>query len=124
MLQLIGTNLYGFHPTQNGYLMAATAMSRAIFLTLIFPRIIAAGRKYYGRKSKETVKVIQSAKDIGKTSSTVIVEEAQSSGSSDEETFDEGVSLPRGIEEEEIAQKHELTHASSQSSQFDLVFLR
>lgn len=124
MLQLIGTNLYGFHPTQNGYLMAATAMSRAIFLTLIFPRIIAGGRKFYGRKSKESVKTVEAGKDDGKAWTSVIVEEAQSSGSSDEETFDDGVILPRGIEEEEIVPKHELTHASSQSSQFDLVFLR
>lgn len=51
MLQLHATNQYGFGASENGYLMSTTAIIRAVFLTLMFPRIIAAGRKWYGRKS-------------------------------------------------------------------------
>ncbi|KAJ7183826.1 major facilitator superfamily domain-containing protein [Mycena filopes] len=45
MLQLTATNQYGFKPGDNGFLMSSNALSRAAFLTLAFPRIIAYGRK-------------------------------------------------------------------------------
>ncbi|GAA5896398.1 hypothetical protein JCM5296_002721 [Sporobolomyces johnsonii] len=47
LLQLISTNAFGFKPTANGNLMSLVALSRAGFLTLLFPRIIAAGRSWY-----------------------------------------------------------------------------
>ncbi|KAJ6576271.1 hypothetical protein B0H10DRAFT_2103178 [Mycena sp. CBHHK59/15] len=46
MLQLTATNQYGFKPGDNGFLMSTNALSRAAFLTLAFPRIIAAGRRW------------------------------------------------------------------------------
>ncbi|KAJ7607625.1 hypothetical protein DFH06DRAFT_1249778 [Mycena polygramma] len=46
MLQLTATNQYGFKPGDNGFLMSSNALSRAAFLTLAFPRLIAYGRKW------------------------------------------------------------------------------
>ncbi|GAA5905506.1 hypothetical protein JCM6882_004771 [Rhodosporidiobolus microsporus] len=47
LLQLVGTNRYAFKADTNGYLMSLAALSRAGFLSLLFPRIIAAGRRWY-----------------------------------------------------------------------------
>ncbi|BGP19974.1 hypothetical protein JCM10213_006751 [Rhodosporidiobolus nylandii] len=47
LLQLIGTNRYGFKPDTNGYLMSLASLSRAVFLYFAFPSIIAAGRRWY-----------------------------------------------------------------------------
>ncbi|KAJ7278385.1 hypothetical protein C8J57DRAFT_1306813 [Mycena rebaudengoi] len=46
MLQLTATNQYGFKPGDNGFMMSGNALSRAAFLTLAFPGIIARGRKW------------------------------------------------------------------------------
>ncbi|KAJ7607623.1 hypothetical protein DFH06DRAFT_1379755 [Mycena polygramma] len=46
MLQLTATNEYGFKPSDNGFLIASNALSRAVFLTLAFPRLIEYGRKW------------------------------------------------------------------------------
>ncbi|SGY20026.1 BQ5605_C017g08440 [Microbotryum silenes-dioicae] len=43
-LQLTATNMFGFGPKKNGYLLSLTAVSRAAFLTFAFPRAIARGR--------------------------------------------------------------------------------
>ncbi|KAF7334969.1 hypothetical protein MVEN_02246900 [Mycena venus] len=51
MLQLTATNQYGFKPGDNGFLMSSNALSRAAFLTLAFPRIIAYGRKILSRST-------------------------------------------------------------------------
>ncbi|KAL8279700.1 hypothetical protein RQP46_008013 [Phenoliferia psychrophenolica] len=51
MLQLTATNTYGFKPTQNGYLLSTNATVRAVFLTALFPRIIARGRLWYTSRS-------------------------------------------------------------------------
>ncbi|KAF7375714.1 hypothetical protein MSAN_00460900 [Mycena sanguinolenta] len=53
MLQLTATNQYGFKPGDNGFLMASNALSRAAFLTLAFPRIIARGRKWLNARRAE-----------------------------------------------------------------------
>ncbi|CAK5269011.1 unnamed protein product [Mycena citricolor] len=47
MLQLTATNRFGFRPIDNGYLMSLHSFSRALFLTFIFPKIIAFGRKWF-----------------------------------------------------------------------------
>ncbi|GAA6011579.1 hypothetical protein JCM10207_002666 [Rhodosporidiobolus poonsookiae] len=47
LLQLVGTNQYGFKSDLNGYLMALASLSRAVFLSILFPRIISAGRTWY-----------------------------------------------------------------------------
>ncbi|KAF7349999.1 hypothetical protein MVEN_01301400 [Mycena venus] len=52
MLQLTATNQYGYKPSDNGFLMASNALSRALFLTFAFPRIIAAGRAWFVARDK------------------------------------------------------------------------
>ncbi|KAJ6567545.1 major facilitator superfamily domain-containing protein [Mycena sp. CBHHK59/15] len=47
MLQLTATNQYGYKPADNGFLMSTNALSRAVFLTFIFPQIISHGRKWF-----------------------------------------------------------------------------
>jgi hypothetical protein len=54
MLQLTATNRYDFKPAQNGYLMSLNSASRALFLTLVFPRIVARGRRWYSAKRSST----------------------------------------------------------------------
>ncbi|KAJ7055857.1 hypothetical protein C8F01DRAFT_1157924 [Mycena amicta] len=51
MLQLTATNQYEYKTAENGYLMASLSLSRALFLTFAFPRIINAGRKWYSAPS-------------------------------------------------------------------------
>ncbi|CAK5269071.1 unnamed protein product [Mycena citricolor] len=51
MLQLTATNKYGFKPVDNGLLMSCNSLSRAAFLTLVFPRIISRGRKYLSSRT-------------------------------------------------------------------------
>ncbi|KAF7317419.1 hypothetical protein HMN09_00478600 [Mycena chlorophos] len=51
MLQLTATNRYEYGAAQNGYLMASLSLSRALFLTFAFPRIIKLGRKWYSSPS-------------------------------------------------------------------------
>ncbi|KAL1406277.1 hypothetical protein Q8F55_007973 [Vanrija albida] len=50
-LQLIGTNLFGFTPDTSGYMMTLTLVVRALFLSVCFPRIIAAGRAWFAASS-------------------------------------------------------------------------
>ncbi|KAF7304197.1 hypothetical protein MIND_00651800 [Mycena indigotica] len=47
MLQLTATNRYDYGTAENGYLMASLSLSRALFLTFAFPKIISSGRKWY-----------------------------------------------------------------------------
>ncbi|KAJ6451122.1 hypothetical protein C8R47DRAFT_1170425 [Mycena vitilis] len=51
MLQLTATNEYGFKPSDNGFLIAGNALSRAVFLTLAFPGLIEYGRRWMSRHS-------------------------------------------------------------------------
>ncbi|KAL7419924.1 hypothetical protein Q5752_005843 [Cryptotrichosporon argae] len=46
MLQLVATNLFGFRPAKSGFMLSLNLLVRAFFLTLCFPRIIAAGRRW------------------------------------------------------------------------------
>ncbi|KAJ7192512.1 hypothetical protein GGX14DRAFT_480004 [Mycena pura] len=55
MLQLTATNSYGYKPSDNGYLMSTLSMSRALFLTFAFPRIIDAGRRWFAMTSVTAV---------------------------------------------------------------------
>ncbi|SCV72985.1 BQ2448_6910 [Microbotryum intermedium] len=52
-LQLMATNMFGFGPKKNGYLLSLTAVSRASFLTFAFPRAIARGRIWLSRPQVE-----------------------------------------------------------------------
>ncbi|KUJ13212.1 MFS general substrate transporter [Mollisia scopiformis] len=53
LLQMYATDIFGFGTTANGYLVATNSLIRGLFLTLAFPRIITAGRKWLESK-KET----------------------------------------------------------------------
>ncbi|KAL7418209.1 hypothetical protein BDY24DRAFT_335414 [Mrakia frigida] len=46
MLQLVGTNLFDFLPTDAGLMMSANSLIRAFFLVVLFPRIIKGGRHF------------------------------------------------------------------------------
>jgi len=54
MLQLTATNRYGYKPSDNGFLMAVNSLSRAIFLTFAFPRIISVGRAWFAPTSQSS----------------------------------------------------------------------
>jgi hypothetical protein len=50
LLQMYATNVFGFGTTSNGYLISLNTFVRGLFLTLAFPRIIAAGREWLSSK--------------------------------------------------------------------------
>ncbi|KAH6973439.1 hypothetical protein BKA56DRAFT_491460, partial [Ilyonectria sp. MPI-CAGE-AT-0026] len=52
LLQMYSTNMFGFTSQENGYLMALTFGVRSIFLTLGFPVIIDAGRRWFSPKPR------------------------------------------------------------------------
>ena len=57
MLQLHSSNRFGFGASENGFLMSVTAAVRALFLTTLFPKLIARGRRWYAPPlPKEDVK--------------------------------------------------------------------
>ncbi|KAJ7441928.1 hypothetical protein B0H11DRAFT_2095206 [Mycena galericulata] len=68
MLQLTATNQYGYKPSDNGYLMSANSLSRAIFLTFAFPRIISAGRVWFTRRRQASRGASESEDGIASTS--------------------------------------------------------
>jgi hypothetical protein len=65
LLQMFATDIYGFGPTENGYLISLNSLVRGLFLTLAFPRIIAFGRA----RTKVPVRTEESVLDDGNTSS-------------------------------------------------------
>jgi hypothetical protein len=54
LLQMYSTDDFGFGPTENGYLISMYSFLRALLLTLVFPRVIKAGRKWV--KNKDAAK--------------------------------------------------------------------
>nr|GAT60550.1 predicted protein [Mycena chlorophos] len=54
MLQLTATNRYEYGTAENGYLMASLSLSRALFLTFAFPKIISLGRRWYSSASSSS----------------------------------------------------------------------
>jgi len=59
LLQMYATDIYGFGTTENGYLISLNSFIRGLFLTLAFPRMISAGRKWFAgptspKKSKNS----------------------------------------------------------------------
>lgn len=46
-LQLVATNVFDFKPDTSGYMLSLTLVVRAFFLSVCFPKIISAGRKWY-----------------------------------------------------------------------------
>ncbi|KAH8807836.1 hypothetical protein F5884DRAFT_790227 [Xylogone sp. PMI_703] len=53
LLQMYATDVYKFGTTKNGYLISLNSFIRGIFLMLIFPRIISAGRKWFSTRDAE-----------------------------------------------------------------------
>ncbi|KIR43128.1 hypothetical protein I307_04268 [Cryptococcus deuterogattii 99/473] len=45
-LQLVGTDKFGFQPGESGIMQSLNLLVKAFFLSICFPRIIAAGRRY------------------------------------------------------------------------------
>jgi MFS family permease len=53
LLQMYATDVFGFGTTQNGYLISLNTFIRGLFLTLVFPRVIAVGRIWLGSKDSK-----------------------------------------------------------------------
>lgn len=51
LLQMYATDIYAFGPTENGYLISLNCFVRGLFLTLVFPPTISAGRKWVSKRS-------------------------------------------------------------------------
>ncbi|KAK8059075.1 major facilitator superfamily transporter protein [Apiospora saccharicola] len=124
LIQMYATAEFGFDQADNGYLMAGNALMRAFFLIVIFPRIIAAGRKWFARSA---------ILDQRKNNNTA----NQNSSSGDPETPPTmGEIIPTdprqfeipsaGQAEEEPVAMPEITDPAIEklASQFDLLFLR
>jgi hypothetical protein len=52
LIQLYGTDEFGFDQAANAYLMAGNALVRGVFLMSIFPTIITSGRKWFSSRSQ------------------------------------------------------------------------
>lgn len=52
LLQMYATDAFGFTPNENGWLISVNCLVRGLFLTLAFPVIISAGRKWLDKRSK------------------------------------------------------------------------
>lgn len=51
LLQMYATDVYHFGTTKNGYLISLNSFIRGLFLTLVFPRVISAGRNWFSSRS-------------------------------------------------------------------------
>jgi hypothetical protein len=54
LLQMYATNVFDFGTTKNGYLISLNTFVRGLFLTLAFPRVISAGRRWLGSKDSKS----------------------------------------------------------------------
>ena len=50
LIQMYATAVFEFHQSDNGWLMSEFALMRAVFLIVLFPRIISYGRKWYAKR--------------------------------------------------------------------------
>lgn len=53
LIQMYATAVFEFHQSDNGWLMSEFALMRAVFLILLFPRIISSGRKWYAKRQSK-----------------------------------------------------------------------
>ena len=53
LLQMYATDIFGFGTSKNGYLISLNTFVRGLFLTLIFPRVISAGRDWLGSRDSK-----------------------------------------------------------------------
>lgn len=93
-LQLVATNVFDFKPDTSGYMLSLTLVVRAFFLSVCFPRIIAAGRKLFAppppvvtataagqrRLGSAAVSRSNSAQSSGSTETTLVEEELDADG--------------------------------------------
>lgn len=119
MLQLTATNRYDFKPAQNGYLMSLNSASRALFLTLAFPRIIASGRRWYAVRRTATPTSLSSTTTPSPTPTLIDAGELPSTAEAFEpasglQELEEPVNLPISMAPTDAA------HGSA----FDLIFLK
>ncbi|KAK1774365.1 major facilitator superfamily domain-containing protein [Copromyces sp. CBS 386.78] len=53
LIQMYATAVFEFHQSDNGWLMSEFALMRAVFLIVLFPRIISYGRKWYAKRQSK-----------------------------------------------------------------------
>ncbi|KAJ4385947.1 hypothetical protein N0V85_007950 [Neurospora sp. IMI 360204] len=53
LIQMYATAVFEFHQSDNGWLMSEFALMRAVFLIVLFPRIISSGRKWYAKRQSK-----------------------------------------------------------------------
>ncbi len=63
LLQMYSTSEFNFGTKQNGGLIFIYSLLRGSYLTLVFPRVIAYGRKWFQRPNKKTVVVAEGAEE-------------------------------------------------------------
>lgn len=119
MLQLTATNRYDFKPAQNGYLMSLNSASRALFLTLAFPRIIARGRRWYSAKRSLVLTGPTSTSTPSPTPTLIDADELPITA----EAFEPASGLQEAEEPVNVPVSMAPTDAKHGSA-FDLVFLK
>lgn len=67
MLQLIATDVFDFTPYASGYMLSLTLFVRFIFLSGLFPRIIATGRRWVTIRRSASMDSFDSARTITRT---------------------------------------------------------
>lgn len=105
---MYATAEFGFTQADNGYLMAGNALMRAFFLIVLFPRVIAAGRKWFARHAVRNM-----AKRDPETQADIPTDPGQ---------FD-APCVGQGEEEPVIPETPD-PRIEKLASQFDLLFLR
>lgn len=53
LIQMYATAVFEFRQSDNGWLMSEFALMRAVFLIVLFPRIISSGRKWYAKRQSK-----------------------------------------------------------------------
>lgn len=113
-LQLVGTNAFGFTPDTSGLMMSCTQLVQAGFLSLAFPRIIAAGRRWYAAPAHKPCIAPSSASSASST--RTLTDDAVDPANPDQAELDAaGSTLP-----DTPAKPTDAAHGSA----FDLAFLR
>jgi MFS family permease len=109
MLQMFSTDIYGFGTRENGLLISLNSMLRGLFLTFIFPHIIAFGR---GKVSEHRKKLEYNS---AHTSGTATPFDA-----TDEREIDAADAMDN---EQEPLQPQKL-HSKQETFDFDLIYVR
>lgn len=60
---MYSTDVFHFGTAKNGYLISLNSLVRGLFLTLVFPRLIASGRRWFSRRASKysSVSTLQSS---------------------------------------------------------------